>query len=1123
VTYPCPVCQAPADLQNGCSGCGRAPDRDAAEVVRLNGELAELAPRVEETRLAYTALAGRLRETRQRRDDLAAGVRIAAFRARGVQLEPAPAATVPPAPVPPEATPRTVQNLLFVLGGLLVGAAAIVFAGVAWATYGQTGRAVILAATTLLTLAVPPLVDRRGLRATAETFTAVGMLLVLLDGYAAWYVDFLGVGSLPGFGYAALVCAVTAAVGAVYATTTKLVAARVAAVVAAQPVMPLIAAEVGVDAAGWAYAFAAVAAADLALAWKTRWVTRVFAWIGYGFALLVSILCALTALLEPGAAAPVATVGVPAVMAALLLVAGGTVARLVPLRFGGALAVVLALGAAVLRPVAQARWSYLLVAAAAVVLALALLASVAGRHLPATERLGARWGAGLAAGVLATVVTVLVLGVAAATVVGLGDDPFDWQLPVAAAAVWPALAAVLPARWRIPAALVGATSAVLALPAAVPLDPWALSTVDLVAAAAIVLVRRLPAARAVAAGVLVVHAVLVSLGDPPLAAAVLFATVLLALTSAIVYVGTPQKARSGASEPPHLRDGGGVVAGGVSLAVAYLAWPAAAAQATVAAGFGGPVPARVALAAAAVLLVALLAVRTWLPAGRTYAIRALAAATVAAGAWPELAGQVPPTGLDPALALVLLAVLAVTLTLTPPISRFSPPQNGAAGSRNLQDRRMTGLAGVPLLGLVAVSGVPAAAAVLVRPYAWAGHVWAGAPGTGPGVAGATAAAFLLTALAASIAFGGRRRIALAAALPFAATGTLAALAAAGAPWPAVPAVALAAGVALGLAGARRTTAWWLLVPLGALLAGSGTAGLLPTEASTLAGLGVLTAAGAVAGTIATSTVGRATGWAEAVAAAGAFAVAASAAADLPLARAAYPLVGVAALALALGALLRRRPVEGRAVDVAAFAAAVLALMLTVTEARHAAAVCTLWGAAVAARAVLPGEKARIALAVVAAITELAAWWILLASEQVAVPEAYTLPAAALALVAGHLALRTRPGLGSWAGYGPGLAAALLPSLASVLVAGDQGARRLLLGAGALAVVLAGAALRRQAAVVVAGGTLVALAGHEIVVWDRLPRWAYLALGGLILIAVAMTYERRLRDLQRLRGAIARMS
>ncbi|MEE3918435.1 hypothetical protein V2I01_07140 [Micromonospora sp. BRA006-A] len=71
-------------------------------------------------------------------------------------------------------------------------------------------------------------------------------------------------------------------------------------------------------------------------------------------------------------------------------------------------------------------------------------------------------------------------------------------------------------------------------------------------------------------------------------------------------------------------------------------------------------------------------------------------------------------------------------------------------------------------------------------------------------------------------------------------------------------------------------------------------------------------------------------------------------------------------------------------------------------------------------------------------------------------EAYTLPAAALALGAGLLALRRRPGLTSWPALGPGLGAAFLPSLVSVLVSGEpQPWRRLALGAAALAVVLGG--------------------------------------------------------------------
>src|SRR4051812_22829979 len=99
----------------------------------------------------------------------------------------------PPAlPVSPrvgETSTRTVQNVLFVLGGLLLGLAAIVFTAVAWATFGVQGRAEALGAVTLLALGLPVVALARRLRATAETFAAVALLLVGLDGYAAWYVD----------------------------------------------------------------------------------------------------------------------------------------------------------------------------------------------------------------------------------------------------------------------------------------------------------------------------------------------------------------------------------------------------------------------------------------------------------------------------------------------------------------------------------------------------------------------------------------------------------------------------------------------------------------------------------------------------------------------------------------------------------------------------------------------------------------------------------------------------------------------------------------------------------------------------------------------------------------------
>ncbi|MBF9129418.1 hypothetical protein I0C86_10595, partial [Plantactinospora sp. S1510] len=273
------------------------------------------------------------------------------------------------------------------------------------------------------------------------------------------------------------------------------------------------------------------------------------------------------------------------------------------------------------------------------------------------------------------------------------------------------------------------------------------------------------------------------------------------------------------------------------------------------------------------------------------------------------------------------------------------------------------------------------------------------------------------------------------------------------------------------------------------------------------------------------------------------AVAGPLAADLPLRVAALVVPGVAALTLAGGIVLTgrgareiaavpptgtapARRAEGTAVQVASHVVAALALLLTVGEVRHAAAVCTLWGVALGLRALRPAESAarRWAHAAAAGAAELVAAWLLLWAARVALVEAYTLPAAVLGLLAGWLALRAWPDRSSWLAYGPGLGAALLPSLVSVGVAGDQPWRRLLLGGGALLVVLAGAQWRRQAPVVLGGGVLATLALREMVdVWDRLPRWIFLAVGGFVLIGLAMTYERRRRDLRRLRAAVGRMN
>ncbi|MFD0595966.1 SCO7613 C-terminal domain-containing membrane protein [Catellatospora coxensis] len=165
---------------------------------------------------------------------------------------------------------------------------------------------------------------------------------------------------------------------------------------------------------------------------------------------------------------------------------------------------------------------------------------------------------------------------------------------------------------------------------------------------------------------------------------------------------------------------------------------------------------------------------------------------------------------------------------------------------------------------------------------------------------------------------------------------------------------------------------------------------------------------------------------------------------------------------------------------------------------------------------------RVLRAAAVAVVEAVAWCVILAAQGVGLLEAYTLPVALLALAVGWYAARARPDLSSWLFAGPALAAALLPSLAGALTE-ESGTplRRLLLGLGALAITVFGSMRRLQAPVVLGGGTLLVLALHELLLVSRLlPTWVPIAVGGAVLLALAITYERSRRDVARLRGPSA---
>ncbi|GGQ50394.1 SCO7613 C-terminal domain-containing membrane protein [Couchioplanes azureus] len=1108
--YPCPFCRTEASLATGCPACGRGPDPDAAEVVRLDAEIPVLTARLTAAREAVTVADAALRRAWTGREAAAARVRAAVSAAAKAAPRPAtaPAMTAPvttataeaSARLMTEASTRLVQNTLFSLGGLLLAIAAIVFTAVAWSQFGLKGRAGLLAVVTVVALTAPLVALRRRLTATAETFAAVGLLLVLLDGYAAWYVNLFGIADYSALGYAGAVCAVTAAVAAGYEHVTGLAGPRFVALAVAQPVLPLLVAPFHPDAAGWAFTLSAVALVDLAVVRLRPSAVGAVQLAAYGLGALAAGaagLAGLAALVPAGTSGKAAVAGAALVVAALVVLAGTQGTPWPAARAGAGALVVVASVVAAGRFAAVAGGDHLAPVLVALVVTAAALAVPL---LPATVRPGPRIGA-----FVVLVPAALVVVQATGTAMLTGDA--DWRLPVVIALLTAGATAVLP---LLPAALAGTAVLALALPAGLDLPWWSTSPLDLaVAAAALVLVTRGAGWAAGVAAPLALHAVAVSGQRPGVAAATLLAVA--GLAAATAWRG-----------PRWI--------GGAALAVAVPALPAALWQAAAEAGWSPAVQSRVVLAAAAALVAAAYRV------GRASSAVLLVVAT--APLWALASGDSP--------AIYAAAGLVLTAAMLPVLGRGEPRPGAGPGAL-----WPAGVAAV-LLGAAFLAGVGGGlVTIFAGPWMHAGSRWTGSVAGADVVAVATVA--VATAIGARLLRGWSA--ALWTAAPVVAVTAVLATAAARVPWPGVPGAALFAGLAglvvAALCGTARRAA--VLTPVAAGLLGTALAGALATHAATLAAFGATLVAGVVAASGGRALAARIAGATGAAGSALVMAGTAGRAAELPVERTALVVLAAAALVLAAGAFLGRRPVqgsgtaarvflgrrrvegrgtaagvpvrravEGRVVQAAAHGGAGVALLLAAGSIRYAAAVCTLWGVALGLRALVREAGGRRGHVVAAAAAELGGWWLLLAAEQVAVVEAYTVPAAGVALLAGWLA-RRRAAVSSWVAYGPALAAALLPTLASVLVADGEPVRRLLLGAAALAVLLAGARARLQAPVVTGGAVLVLVALHELVrVWDLLPRWIPLAAAGLLLVGLAMTLERRRRDMARVRAALTRM-
>ncbi|MEZ0075199.1 SCO7613 C-terminal domain-containing membrane protein [Planotetraspora sp. GP83] len=202
-----------------------------------------------------------------RREELLATLRAA--RAETASPPPPGESALPAAPIPVQERPKdisakAVQNLLLGLGGTLLVVAAIVFTVVSWGHLGIGGRAAILLGFTTLVLAAPVFLRTRGLAATAETLSMLGLALLFLDGYAAWQVGVAGLDGIDPQNYTAGLIAVVAVSSGAYGRFSRLRLPVPVAIVLAQFPLTVLAFDRHVLWLLWA--LIATAAADAA-AW----------------------------------------------------------------------------------------------------------------------------------------------------------------------------------------------------------------------------------------------------------------------------------------------------------------------------------------------------------------------------------------------------------------------------------------------------------------------------------------------------------------------------------------------------------------------------------------------------------------------------------------------------------------------------------------------------------------------------------------------------------------------------------------------------------------------------------------------------------------------------------------
>ncbi|WP_346536448.1 permease [Micromonospora sp. DPT] len=740
-----------------------------------------------------------------------------------------------------------------------------------------------------------------------------------------------------------------------------------------------------------------------------------------------------------------------------------------------------------------------------------------------------------------------------------------WQAPVALAMLGTAAGILLPPPWKYDIAGAAVVLATIGAPAAFDLPWWSPVLVGTMVATVLGMAAvasadpRAGLSRAVAAGAVALHAAAAGLVRPWTTALALGAIALIGLVVAALARGlAPSLAEDVETEgmPPHLVRIGGAAAG-----AALLALPGAVAALAAEFGHSAQVVLTGALAASSIGLAGVAVVRRQVPQYLPYASAAIVGgATVSALAaiFAHL-----PSGVY-AAAAALLGVLAelVRAATVPPVGSAQPVRRWAVlldgALRRLPDdgtRRRWRIS--PAVGAFAAAALPTALALaslapllyiaLVEPHRMLSRVWQGPPPellTPPPEAvdpTHVLTALLLTATAALAATGlsgGRRARAVPVVLPGLAVTLLITPVALGHAWPesALAALAVFTISMLGLAltpppplaePARSLRVTRVLVfVIGLAGGGAGLAGSLGTQGLTLFTLGGAVGVGTVAALYGTTQRARILGWLFASLMAQLFVLTAGLVAGLAAVWSAFGVLAVGAALQVFAATLPRlrRPEaqpEAATVEWTGYAAALIALALAYDSPRHIAALLAAWGAVLGVAASRPGrrplERQILFWAVVAC--EITSWWILMRVADVALPEAYTLPFAALALLVGVLELRHRPDLSSWVAYGPALVTAFVPTLAIVLATESSMLRQVLLLLGAVAVLIFGTTSRQQAPVIV-GATVTAIAAVHALF--SLGPWLVLIPVGVVLLVLGASNERRRRAQERLQTALRGM-